>query len=476
MTGKANRLLLAWALLVFGICFALYTILFFLPPGRGMQAPTTGDEPHYLVMTQSLLEDGDLTLENNYRSECYREAGYYPLRLDNPHLVKGRGRLVSSHNVMLSLLILPGFALAGWRGAGITMILLVSLSGLMVFLTIRRFTSQGASAAVTLFFFLTYPLLLYSRLIYPEVVALFLLSVAVHSCVRLRESGKMLDLAVAGLCGGILPLLHVKFTVITAFLGLWVVLEYRKALRRTAPFFIPVAVLIAGLLAWTAYLYGPNIVSGLSVLAKGSYRPGTSYQGILGLYLDRTLGLLPYAPLYIALFMGMPLPSKSEDWRKWWIALPALVAAYSLVAGSFEHWHGGAAPAPRYLVPLLPLFILCSSLVFVKVRKPWLAAGLAALAAFQVVLTVCARICPASVCIAHGARNELYIFIFGDNQVSRTLERLFPIFHPVTYRTAVMAAIWAAFLAALILFRRRYLATVPGELLDSVGSPLTGDG
>src|SRR6187200_2853743 len=41
-----------------------------------LQATPTGDEPHYLLMTQSLLRDGDFDLRNNYEHMDYLE--YYP--------------------------------------------------------------------------------------------------------------------------------------------------------------------------------------------------------------------------------------------------------------------------------------------------------------------------------------------------------------------------------------------------------------
>ena len=41
-----------------------------------------GDEPHYLVITQSLLRDGDIRVENNYGENQYRE--YFPASL-RPH-------------------------------------------------------------------------------------------------------------------------------------------------------------------------------------------------------------------------------------------------------------------------------------------------------------------------------------------------------------------------------------------------------
>src|SRR5919201_4441008 len=44
-----------------------------------LRATPTGDEPHYLIMTQSLLRDGDFDLRNNYEQKDYLE--YYPYAL-----------------------------------------------------------------------------------------------------------------------------------------------------------------------------------------------------------------------------------------------------------------------------------------------------------------------------------------------------------------------------------------------------------
>src|SRR5713101_2612145 len=47
----------------------------------------TGDEPHYLVITQSLLRDHDLKIENNHRRGDYRE--YYNQKLSPDYLRRG---------------------------------------------------------------------------------------------------------------------------------------------------------------------------------------------------------------------------------------------------------------------------------------------------------------------------------------------------------------------------------------------------
>src|SRR5687768_17500414 len=55
-----------------------------------------GDEPHYLVITQSLLKDGDLQIENNHAARDY--AAYFGGDIRPDYLVRGRdGQIYSIH-------------------------------------------------------------------------------------------------------------------------------------------------------------------------------------------------------------------------------------------------------------------------------------------------------------------------------------------------------------------------------------------
>ena len=74
-----------------------------------------GDEPHYLIITQSLLTDGDLRIEDNHRRREY--AAYVDGELKPDYLRRGRdGAIYSIHAPGVSALVLPAFALAGYPG------------------------------------------------------------------------------------------------------------------------------------------------------------------------------------------------------------------------------------------------------------------------------------------------------------------------------------------------------------------------
>ena len=71
-----------------------------------------GDEPHYLVITQSLLLDGDLKIENNHKRGDYQV--YYAGRLA-PHYIRrgANGEIYSIHAPGVSALVAPAFAIGG---------------------------------------------------------------------------------------------------------------------------------------------------------------------------------------------------------------------------------------------------------------------------------------------------------------------------------------------------------------------------
>ena len=88
-----------------------------------------GDEPHYLIITQSLLKDGDLKIENNHRDGDYH--AYFDGDLSKPDYRRlGRnGQIYSIHAPGLPLLIAPAFAIAGYHGVVVFLVLVAAAGG-----------------------------------------------------------------------------------------------------------------------------------------------------------------------------------------------------------------------------------------------------------------------------------------------------------------------------------------------------------
>src|SRR5687768_13874238 len=69
-----------------------------------------GDEPHYLLAAESLVEDGDVDVQNQYAARAYDD--FYPYDLDR-HGEETEGRLNEPHGLGLPVLIAPAYALGG---------------------------------------------------------------------------------------------------------------------------------------------------------------------------------------------------------------------------------------------------------------------------------------------------------------------------------------------------------------------------
>ena len=71
-----------------------------------------GDEPHYLVVAHSLIEDGDLRIENNHEARDYEP--FWSAALPPHFLQRGiDGVIYSIHAPGLPVLLLPFYAVAG---------------------------------------------------------------------------------------------------------------------------------------------------------------------------------------------------------------------------------------------------------------------------------------------------------------------------------------------------------------------------
>ncbi len=104
-----------------------------------------GDEPHYLVITQSLLLDGDLKIENNHRRGDYQ--AYYAGALA-PHYIRrgANGEIYSIHAPGLSAVVAPAFALGGYRAVVFLLLVIASCGSALAWHLAWLATGRAAAA------------------------------------------------------------------------------------------------------------------------------------------------------------------------------------------------------------------------------------------------------------------------------------------------------------------------------------------
>lgn len=179
------------------------------------EAPVVGDEPHYVLIAQSLLRDGDVELDNDYASAARTgnvKAGLAP----ETHAFRYRdgGPLRPVHNVGLPLLLVPAMAVDASVGAARTVLVVLGAgfaAALMWFLArLRRVDIVVVSASAVAS--LGLPVLVFSFQVYPDLPAALLTTVALGLLVTRSFRSKHAWGAAA--LAAFLPWLHVRFGVI----------------------------------------------------------------------------------------------------------------------------------------------------------------------------------------------------------------------------------------------------------------------
>ncbi len=137
-----------------------------------------GDEPHYLIITHSLLVDRDLKIENNHARADY--ASFYEGELRPDYIRRGQdGAIYSIHGPGLPVLLLPGYALAGVRGAMLTVSVLAALAALAVFDVALLVGAPSIALLTWVGVCLTVPFVPHAWMLYPEIPCALIVAWAV---------------------------------------------------------------------------------------------------------------------------------------------------------------------------------------------------------------------------------------------------------------------------------------------------------
>jgi hypothetical protein len=393
------------------VAFAVYAaVLHVIDP------TPTGDEPHYLLVAQSIAYDGDVALSNDYasRSRTLRAVGFFPL---DPHLHAGvytsSGELRPTHGVGLSALIAPAVALSGVTAVHYLMVLIAALFAQQLYLLLRdlgfqrRFRIPAWIAAV-----FCLPVLAFSSQIYPELPGALLLVIALR--VIVTRASSPVALALGSAAGAALVWLHVRYLPLSV--GVFLGLAYAstaggppKTDEESGSPPVPFATAVGRCLRtarkhWrtvTVPLVAPYAVSFVLFAVEfqrwyGSPSPGAAY----ALFYSNTFGSSGWGFLYEYALSDLLQPP--QGWIPYvpvhWLGLAALgcliirfgwaaaaglavVVGYELALASADLSIGWAYPA-RYIIIVIPLVAIPLAVALQHVRAarilfvPLLAASL----------------------------------------------------------------------------------------------------
>jgi hypothetical protein len=322
----------------------------------------TGDEPHYLIITQSLLYDHDLQIENNHQRGDYR--AYFSGELLPHYIRRGRnGAIYSIHAPGLPAFVLPAFALAGYRGVVVFLLVVSAAACGLAWWLAWRVTGDRTAAwfgwAVVTF---AAPVLLDSYTVFPDGPAAAVVLTGVWAL--LRDGGEGADgrdgaggegtWFLHGVALATLPWLHTRFAVLAATLGGLILIRLahaRNPMSKAVAFLIAPAMSALGWLFFFVIIYGvPDPTAPYGGDTQNSF--GYLANGLGGLLFDQGFGLLATAPVMVVAMAGFVRTRR--------LALEWLVvsAPYVLAVATFPTWWAGMSGPARFLVPLvLPLAI-----------------------------------------------------------------------------------------------------------------------
>jgi hypothetical protein len=335
----------------------------------------TGDEPHYLVIAQSLWRDGDLKIENNHARGDYRE--YFPGSLAPHYLTRGRdGEIYSIHPIGMPVLMAPIYAAGGYPLVVFFFVLMAATAATLMWrahaawLGNVRAATFGWAAIVT-----STPFLLNTLTIYPEIPAALCVAIAFTVARRAPApapaTGRDWRWLAAGVAVAALPWLSTKYAPMSAALVMillgrlwagwtpWPALSPAAgAWRASALVALPYALSLAGWFAFFQAYWGAPWPSGpYGTMTQTT--PSNLVFGAPGLFFDQEYGLLPYAPVLVLALPGLwRMLRRHGDERRLAVETFLVLGALLATVGAFRIWWGGTAVVGRPMVSGLLLLAL----------------------------------------------------------------------------------------------------------------------
>lgn len=351
--------------------------------GFGLPRVFSGDEPHYLLMLNSVLNDGDLDLRDEYADALEgepwagRNFAREPLDHHTVWFTPGGQRwpwfnvykLEAGPGPQGSITLRPGVpeclattAEYSWHPPGLPLLLAtvlwpvrgtrwtepaaLLLTALVTLATalftqrlFRLFVEDERSVRVaTLVAVLGSPLWAYSRLLFTEP---WLACLCTAALVLALGSDRWLE---AGLLIALGMQIKPPFGVVALPMLADAVL--RRHTRHTLALAVPVAAGVAGVLGTNALFFGSPWRFPLP------WSTGNAAEGVLGLLFSWNRGLLAFAPAILVALVGWREIFRTQTRQASIVA--ASVAVYFVTVALWWSWEGGYCYGPRMIVPVLP--------------------------------------------------------------------------------------------------------------------------
>jgi hypothetical protein len=298
-----RRTLLLWLLL-----FAAYAATIGLHAFGS--ADYAGAEPHHLLIAESIVEDGDFDLRDQYAARAYED--FYPGEL-RPRGRETEGRLHEPYGIGFAAFIAPAYAVGGPKAVELFLAAIAALAVTLAYRLALRVVPDPWALGAALAVGLSPPLLAYGSAITPEPAAGAALAGAALLAVRLDARPARRDAVGCFALLGALPWLGIRFAPAGVLVGYIAARALWRARRRTlAVGSVELALFSLALFVGLneALFGGPTPYAALAPgesATEASFPVGYLERGdrLAALFVDRDVGLLRWAPVLLLSFAGL---------------------------------------------------------------------------------------------------------------------------------------------------------------------------
>lgn len=345
-------------------------------PVWGASNRLVGDEPHYLLTTESLVTSGDIDLADEYARRAY--LPYHASTLAPQDAAREDGSRLTPHGVGLSLLLVPGYALGGWVGARVELALVAALviagAGMLAerFVAEPRWAAPGAALAVGL----SAPLWVYATQVYPEMPAAGLVVAgALVVTGDWRRRRPVVAAWVLAFLVGLLALLGIKYLPLAAALAAVSLVRLRHSRSAMVVMGAASVALVGAVFAWTGLAYGGPTTYATNRLYQRASEATIVQDNVGGLartprlaalVFDRNFGLVRFAPLWVlaAAAAAVMVLRKRSTWPLFVLVAVQWATAVWLALTMRGWWFPG-----RQVVTVLPLLVPAVAYAFALVPR-----------------------------------------------------------------------------------------------------------
>jgi hypothetical protein len=305
------------AALLWLVIFAAYAATVGLPAsgGRDLSEP----EAQTLLVAESIVSDGDLDLSDEYGSRAWRS--FYSGDLA-PRAGPRNGRLLDPIGIAFPLLIAPAYAVGGRTAVELFLAALAAIAFVLAAALGRRIVPEPWATSAALVAGLSPIALIASTTIAPDAVAGTVLAGATVLALRIREQPRLRSAFWCAMLVAALPWLGAKFAAPAIVVALATARWLRRRQRGLAGLVALEVVIFSVVLYVTVddSLYGGPFPAALlsNPGATGASGVGAHLARaprLLGLWIDRDVGLLRWAPFAALSFVALWLLARSRRER-----------------------------------------------------------------------------------------------------------------------------------------------------------------